>query len=315
MGGKRLTQRPRRKNKRRFPIPSYLTFKSLCDLCALRVSLSCASKPGLIPQTCNLLTSAGVSPKPLSVFMSNLESVAGQPKYRRIVLKLSGEALREPGSHETISPRIVTDIAKHIQQVRDLGVEIAIVIGGGNIWRGLTASHRGMDRTTADYMGMLATVINGMALQSALEQIGVVTRLQTAIEMANVAEPFILRRAIRHLELGRVVIFGAGTGNPFFSTDTTAALRASEIRAEVILKATKVDGIYDSDPKTNPKALRYETVTYTEALAKRLKIMDSTAFSLCMDNRVPIVVFDMAMPHNIKRVVCGEKVGTLVTAE
>jgi uridylate kinase len=162
---------------------------------------------------------------------------------------------------------------------------------------------------------MLATVINGMALQSALEQIGVVTRLQTAIEMANVAEPFILRRAIRHLELGRVVIFGAGTGNPFFSTDTTAALRASEIRAEVILKATKVDGIYDSDPKTNPKALRYETVTYTEALAKRLKIMDSTAFSLCMDNRVPIVVFDMAMPHNIKRVVCGEKVGTLVTAE
>jgi len=176
-------------------------------------------------------------------------------------------------------------------------------------------SHRGMDRTTADYMGMLATVINGMALQSALEQIGVVTRLQTAIEMANVAEPFILRRAIRHLELGRVVIFGAGTGNPFFSTDTTAALRASEIRAEVILKATKVDGIYDSDPKTNPKALRYETITYTEALAKRLKIMDSTAFSLCMDNRVPIVVFDMALPHNIKRVVCGEKVGTLVTAE
>jgi uridylate kinase len=247
--------------------------------------------------------------------MSNLESVAGQPKYRRIVLKLSGEALREPGSHETISPWIVTDIAKHIQQVRDLGVEIAIVIGGGNIWRGLTASHRGMDRTTADYMGMLATVINGMALQSALEQNGVVTRLQTAIEMANVAEPFILRRAIRHLELGRVVIFGAGTGNPFFSTDTTAALRASEIRAEVILKATKVDGIYDSDPKTNPKASRYETITYTEALAKRLKIMDSTAFSLCMDNRVPIVVFDMAMPHNIKRVVCGEKVGTLVTAE
>jgi uridylate kinase len=247
--------------------------------------------------------------------MSNLESVAGQPKYRRIVLKLSGEALREPGSHETISPWIVTDIAKHIQQVRDLGVEIAIVIGGGNIWRGLTASHRGMDRTTADYMGMLATVINGMALQSALEQNGVVTRLQTAIEMANVAEPFILRRAIRHLELGRVVIFGAGTGNPFFSTDTTAALRASEIRAEVILKATKVDGIYDSDPKTNPKALRYETITYAEALAKRLKIMDSTAFSLCMDNRVPIVVFDMAMPHNIKRVVCGEKVGTLVTAE
>jgi uridylate kinase len=247
--------------------------------------------------------------------MSNLESATGQPKYRRIVLKLSGESLREAGSHEAISPVIVTDIAKQILQVRDLGVEIAIVIGGGNIWRGLTASHRGMDRTTADYMGMLATVINGMALQSALEQIGVVTRLQTAIEMANVAEPFILRRAIRHLELGRVVIFGAGTGNPFFSTDTTAALRASEIRAEVILKATKVDGIYDSDPKTNPKAIRYETVTYAEALVKRLKIMDSTAFSLCMDNRVPIIVFDMATPQNVKRVVCGEKVGTLVTAE
>jgi uridylate kinase len=247
--------------------------------------------------------------------MANLESAGGQPKYRRIVLKLSGEALREPGSHEAISPHVVNDIAKQILQVRDLGVEIAIVIGGGNIWRGLTASHRGMDRTTADYMGMLATVINGMALQSALEQIGVVTRLQTAIEMANVAEPFILRKAIRHLELGRVVIFGAGTGNPFFSTDTTAALRASEIRAEVILKATKVDGIYDSDPKLNPKATRYETVTYAEALVKRLKIMDSTAFSLCMDNKVPIIVFDMATPQNVKRVVCGEKVGTLVTAE
>jgi uridylate kinase len=247
--------------------------------------------------------------------MANLESAGEQPKYRRIVLKLSGEALRESGSHEAISPLIVTDIAKQILQVRDLGVEIAIVIGGGNIWRGLTASHRGMDRTTADYMGMLATVINGMALQSALEQIGVVTRLQTAIEMANVAEPFILRRAIRHLERGRVVIFGAGTGNPFFSTDTTAALRASEIRAEVILKATKVDGIYDSDPKINPNAVRYQTITYTEALSKRLKIMDSTAFSLCMDNRVPIIVFDMATPQNVKRVVCGEKVGTLVTAE
>jgi uridylate kinase len=194
-------------------------------------------------------------------------------------------------------------------------VEIAVVIGGGNIWRGLTASHRGMDRTTADYMGMLATVINGMALQSALEQIGVVTRLQSAIEMANVAEPFILRRAIRHLELGRVVIFGAGTGNPFFSTDTTAALRANEIRAEVILKATKVDGIYDSDPHVNQNAQRYETVSYTEALTKRLRVMDSTAFSLCMDNRVPIIVFDMSKPHNIKKVVCGEKVGTLVTSE
>jgi uridylate kinase len=247
--------------------------------------------------------------------MSNPPTVAGKPKYRRIVLKLSGEALRESGTQETISPAIVTNIAKQIQEVRQLGVETAVVIGGGNIWRGLTASHRGMDRTTADYMGMLATMINGMALQSALEQLGVETRLQSAIEMANVAEPFIYRRAIRHLELGRVVIFGAGTGNPFFSTDTTAALRASEIRAEIILKATKVDGIYDSDPKQNPNASRYETVTYTEALTKRLKVMDSTAFSLCMDNRVPIVVFDMSNPQNITKVVCGEKVGTLVTAD
>jgi uridylate kinase len=247
--------------------------------------------------------------------MSNSPTVAGKPKYRRIVLKLSGEALRESGTQETISPAIVTNIAKQIQEVRQLGVETAVVIGGGNIWRGLTASHRGMDRTTADYMGMLATMINGMALQSALEQLGVETRLQSAIEMANVAEPFIYRRAIRHLELGRVVIFGAGTGNPFFSTDTTAALRASEIRAEIILKATKVDGIYDSDPKQNPNASRYETVTYTEALTKRLKVMDSTAFSLCMDNRVPIVVFDMSNPENITKVVCGEKVGTLVTAD
>ena len=247
--------------------------------------------------------------------MSNPETITGQPKYRRIVLKLSGEALRGTENQETISPDIVTNIAKQLKEVRDLGVEIAVVIGGGNIWRGLTASHRGMDRTTADYMGMLATVINGMALQSALEQIGVATRLQSAIEMANVAEPFILRRAIRHLELGRVVIFGAGTGNPFFSTDTTAALRANEIRAEVILKATKVDGIYDSDPKLNPNAQRYETVSYTEALTKRLRVMDSTAFSLCMDNRVPIIVFDMSRPHNIKKVVCGERVGTLVTSE
>jgi uridylate kinase len=247
--------------------------------------------------------------------MSNMEPTTDRPRYRRIVLKLSGEALREHGSHETISPSIVTDIARQIKQVSELGVEIAVVVGGGNIWRGLSASHRGMDRTTADYMGMLATVINGMALQSALEQIGVTTRLQTAIEMANVAEPFILRRAIRHLELGRVVIFGAGTGNPFFSTDTTAALRASEIRAEAILKATKVDGVYDSDPKSNPNARRYDTVSYTEALTRRLKIMDSTAFSLCMDNRVPIIVFDMGVSNNIKRVVCGDKVGTLVSAE
>src|SRR5260370_10131241 len=202
--------------------------------------------------------------------MSNPQTAAGKPKSRRIVLKLSGEALRESGSQETISPAIVTNIPRQIQEVRQLGVETAVVIGGGNMWRGLTASHRGMDRTTADYMGMLATMINGMALQSALEQLGVETRLQSAIEMANVAEPFIYRRAIRHLELGRVVIFGAGPGNPFFSTDTTAALRASEIRAEIILKATKVAGICYRDPKQNRNPCMYETVSYTESLTKRL---------------------------------------------
>ena len=184
-----------------------------------------------------------------------------RPKYKRIVLKLSGEALRAPGSGDVISPQIVDDLAKQVKEVHAMGVEVAVVIGGGNIWRGLSASHRGMERTTADYMGMLATVINGLALQSQLEQLGVTTRVQTAIEMKEVAEPFIRRRAMRHLELGRVVIFVAGTGNPFFSTDTTAALRANEISAEVILKATKVDGIYDSDPKKNPKARKYDRIS------------------------------------------------------
>src|SRR5437016_1454162 len=215
------------------------------------------------------------------------------PVYERIVLKLSGEAMQERGARDNISLTVVRGIAERIKEVRDLGWQVAIVIGGGNIWRGLSASHRGMDRTTADYMGMLATVINAMALKSALDQLGVETRVQTAIEMKNVAEPFILGRAIRHLELGRVVIFAAGTGNPYFSTDTTAALRASEIRADVILKATKVDGVYDRDPKTDPEAQRYEQLTFSEALAKRLQIMDSTAFSLCMDNRIPIVEFDV----------------------
>jgi len=237
------------------------------------------------------------------------------PVYKRIVLKVSGEALRESGSRDNISPQIVSEMARQIQEVHSMGVEIAIVIGGGNIWRGLSASHRGMERTTADHMGMLATVINGMALQSALEQAGVNTRVQTAIKMDNVAEPFIRRRAIRHMELGRVVIFVAGTGNPFFSTDTTAALRASEIGAEVILKATKVDGIYTADPQRDPTATRYDRITYTQALTERLAVMDSTAFSLCMDNRVPIVVFDMMRPDNIRRIVLGEAVGTLVTSE
>jgi len=237
------------------------------------------------------------------------------PAYKRIVLKLSGEAMQERGGRDNISPAVVREIAVRIKEVHDLGVQTSIVIGGGNIWRGLSASHRGMDRTTADYMGMLATVINALALRSTLEQMGVETRVQTAIEMKNVAEPFILGRAVRHLELGRVVIFAAGTGNPYFSTDTTAALRASEIRADVILKATKVDGVYDRDPNKEPNALRYERISFSEALEKRLQVMDSTAFSLCMDNKIPIVVFDVNNPSNIRDAVLGRKVGTLVCNE
>jgi uridylate kinase len=239
-------------------------------------------------------------------------AAAGGPIYKRIVLKISGEALREAGSRDNISPQIVLAVAESIRDVQAMGVQVAVVVGGGNIWRGASASQRGMDRTMADYMGMLATIMNGIALQSALEDIGVETRVQTAIEVKNVAEPYIVRRAVRHLEKGRAVIFVAGTGNPFFSTDTTAALRASEIGAEVILKATKVDGIYTADPMKDPTATRYDRIAYTEALSKRLQVMDSTAFSLCMDNHVPIVVFDMNQPQNILKAVRGEKVGTLV---
>ena len=210
-------------------------------------------------------------------------------------------------------PKPWGSMAAQIREVRDLGVQVVIVVGGGNIFRGLSGSKRGIERATGDYMGMLATIINGLALQDALEKIGVPTRVQSAISMAQVAEPFIRRRAVRHLEKGRVVIFGGGTGNPYFSTDTAAALRANEIGAEVVLKATKVDGIYDSDPKQNPKAKRYSQIQYAEALRQQLKVMDSTAFSLCMDNKMPIVVFDLFRPHNLKRVVMGEKVGTLVT--
>jgi uridylate kinase len=235
------------------------------------------------------------------------------PVYKRVVIKLSGEALREPGARENISPQIVRSIAQCIKSVKDLGVQTSVVIGGGNIWRGLSASHKGMDRTTADYMGMLATVINGLALKSALDELGVETRVQTAIEMQNVAEPFILGRAIRHLEVGRVVIFVAGTGNPYFSTDTTAALRASEIRADVILKATKVDGVYDADPKKEANAKRFDRLSYSDALTKRLQVMDSTAFSLCMDNRIPIIVFDMNEPSNFTDVVLGKTIGTTVS--
>ncbi len=234
------------------------------------------------------------------------------PKYSRVLLKLSGEALSGEGGMG-IHPKAVQDTAEQIREVRELGVQVVVVVGGGNIYRGLSGSERGIERATGDYMGMLATVINALALQDALEKLGVATRVQTAITMAQVAEAFIRRRAVRHLEKGRVVIFGGGTGNPYFSTDTAAALRANEIGAEVILKATKVDGIYDSDPKKNSKARRFSQISYLEALKQQLKVMDSTAFSLCMDNKMPIIVFDLFRPHNLRRVVMGEKVGTLVT--
>ena len=235
-----------------------------------------------------------------------------QPQYGRILVKLSGEALGG-ASGVGICPQAVRDMAEHIREVRELGVQVVVVVGGGNIFRGMAGSERGIERATGDYMGMLATVINALALQDALEKQGVPTRVQSAITMSQVAEAFIRRRAVRHLEKGRVVIFGGGTGNPYFSTDTAAALRANEIGAEVILKATKVDGIYDSDPKKNPQARRFSQITYLDALQKQLKVMDSTAFSLCMDNKMPIIVFDSYKPHNLRRVVMGEKVGTLVT--
>ncbi|MFT4546300.1 MAG: uridylate kinase [Verrucomicrobiales bacterium] len=235
--------------------------------------------------------------------------------FKRVILKLSGEALREPGSHDNISPEIVENMAGQIKEAHAAGIEIGLVVGGGNFWRGISASNRGMERATADYMGMLATVMNSLALQSMLEAMDVPTRVQTAIEMKNVAEPFIRRVAMRHLELGRVVIFGAGTGNPFFSTDTTAALRASEIGADVILKATKVDGVYDSDPVTNPDAKRYESISFSDAISQQLKVLDSTAFSLCMDNSKPIIVFDMMEPDNIRKALVGERIGTIVTSQ
>jgi uridylate kinase len=213
-----------------------------------------------------------------------------------------------------IDPAVATQIAKDIAEIQGMGVQTAIVIGGGNIFRGVAASAKGMDRATADYMGMLATVINALALQDALEQQGVVTRVVTAIEMRAVAEPFIRRRSMRHLEKGRVVVFGAGTGNPYFSTDTAAALRAMEIKAEVILKGTKVDGIYSADPMLDPTATRYERISYGEVLGKRLKVMDATAISLCMDNKLPIVVFNLRTPGNIKRAITGEPIGSVVTA-
>jgi uridylate kinase len=233
------------------------------------------------------------------------------PAYRRILLKLSGEALM--GEHNYgIDPAVTSQIATDIGEIQSLGVQTAIVIGGGNIFRGLAASARGMDRATADYMGMLATVMNALALQDALEHCGVTTRVLTAIEMRAVAEPFIRRRAIRHLEKGRVVVFAAGTGNPYFTTDTAAALRAMEIKAEVILKGTKVDGVYTADPMTHPEATRFEEITYLQVLEQGLQVMDATAISLCMDNRLPIIVFNLRTKGNLRRAALGETVGSIV---
>ncbi len=231
--------------------------------------------------------------------------------YHRVLLKLSGEALMGDLGYG-IDPKVVADIAQEISEVVKSGVQMAIVVGGGNIFRGVKASAAGMDRATADYVGMIATVMNAMTLQDALEQIGIPTRVQTAIAMQEIAEPYIRRRAIRHLERGRVVIFGAGSGNPFFTTDTTAALRAAEIDAEVIFKGTKVDGVYDSDPVVNPKAKRYSSLTYGHVLAKDLRVMDGTAIALCKENDIPIVIFDLSVKGNIIRSVQGETIGTIV---
>jgi len=237
--------------------------------------------------------------------------MSDRPVYKRILLKLSGETLMGKQAFG-IDPAMVCSIAAEIREVASLGVQIGVVIGGGNIFRGMAASEKGMDRVSADYMGMLATVINGLALQSVLEGEGVPTRVQTAIEMREVAEPFIQRRAIRHLEKGRVVIFAAGTGNPYFTTDTAATLRAVEIKADILLKATKVDGVYDKDPLQSKNAVMYKKVSYTDVLTKNLKVMDAAAISLCRDNELPLIVFNLQKAGNIKRVVCGEKVGTRV---
>ncbi|MBI3999141.1 MAG: UMP kinase [Candidatus Omnitrophica bacterium] len=235
-----------------------------------------------------------------------------KPVFKRVVLKLTGESL-QGRKGACIDLKVARSVARQIKEVKELGVDLACVIGGGNIFRGLHAAEKGMERVTADYIGMLATVINSLTLQDALEQEGVFTRVQTAIEIERVAEPYIRRRAIRHLEKGRVVIFAAGTGNPYFSTDTAAALRAIEIGADAILKATKVDGVYSSDPHLDPHAKKFEHLKYIDVLKKRLQVMDATAISLCMDNHLPIIVFDLMQPGNIERVVLGEKIGTKVS--
>ena len=236
-----------------------------------------------------------------------------EPKYKRVLLKLSGEALLgNERNADPFNPKIIEQYANEIKQLVDLGVEVAIVIGGGNIYRGMNEADSGIERAHGDYMGMLATVINAMAIQAMLEKIGVYTRLQSAINMEQVAEPYIRRKALRHLEKGRVVIFGAGTGNPYFTTDTAGSLRAIEMKADVILKGTRVDGVYDADPEKNPNAKKFETISFQDCISKNLKVMDMTAFTLCMENKLPIIVFDMNQPGNLMKIVQGESVGTLV---
>ena len=243
--------------------------------------------------------------------MSDSPAASPTTKYKRIVLKLSGEVLSGK-SNNPIDASVLERVSSQVKEIHGMGVQVCVVIGGGNIFRGLQGEKRGVDRTTGDYMGMLATVINSLALMDCLEKMGGSTRVQSAIPKTQVAEPFILRRAMRHLEKGRVVIFAAGTGNPYFSTDTTAALRASEMHADIIMKATKVDGIYDKDPKKHADAVKYDQLTFIDAIRQRLNVMDSTAFSLCLDNNVPILVFDLNDPHAIQKAVTGQKIGTLV---
>lgn len=236
-----------------------------------------------------------------------------EAKFKRVLIKLSGEALQSRERGLSIDPEIVAGVAGRIRTIVEMGVQVALVVGGGNIFRGISGEARGIDRSSGDYMGMLATIINGLALQDALERLGLQTRLQTAIAMQRVAEPFILRRALRHLEKGRVLIFAGGTGNPYFSTDTAAALRASEIGADVLLKATKVDGVYSADPVKHPEARRFSHLTYSEALVRNLKVMDAAAFSLCMENHIPIIVFNFFKEGSVEGVVRGESIGTRVS--
>src|SRR6188768_3467859 len=271
-----------------------MTFSTLAGLTRFSNSRDRSADPGFSPKN----------------FLSSRNMI---PKYKRVLLKLSGESLMADRSFG-ISPAMLEAYARDIREVTEIGVEVAVVIGGGNIYRGMNEAETGIERAQGDYMGMLATMINGMALQASLEKAGVKTRLQSAIKMEQVAEPYIRRRAIRHLEKGRVVIFGAGTGNPYFTTDTAGSLRAIEIDADVILKGTRVDGIYTADPEKDPTATRFNRITFAECISKNLRVMDMTAFTLCMENNLPIVVFDMNKQGNLRRVVTGEKVGTLVTS-